>query len=249
MKIDEELAELLGIHIGDGCISENNRYSEYYLGGDLIEEREYHDNWVGPLFNKKIMIPLFNKKVNYKEHPKVGVYAFHIFDKKLVDFFKSFGICSGSKINSGIPKTILSDKKLLKRFLRGLFDTDGCIYFDKNYSSKNPISNVPKILIGTVSKELINDVYFSLFKLGIHPIMQKPYKGKKDKNIVYRIRICRKKDINYFIKEIKFKNPKHYTKWLVFKKLGYCPSFTNLKQRKILLQGDYKDLKAQQFNK
>ena len=66
MKIDEELAELFGIHIGDGCISENPRYSEYYLGGDLTEEKEYHDNWVGPLFNKKIMIPLFNKNVTYK---------------------------------------------------------------------------------------------------------------------------------------------------------------------------------------
>ena len=40
MKIDGDLAELLGIHVGDGCISENKRYSEYYLGGDLIEERE-----------------------------------------------------------------------------------------------------------------------------------------------------------------------------------------------------------------
>ena len=41
MKIDEDLAELIGIHIGDGCISKNNRYSEYYLGGDLKEEKKY----------------------------------------------------------------------------------------------------------------------------------------------------------------------------------------------------------------
>jgi len=74
MKIDEELAELIGIHIGDGCISINKRYQEYYLGGDLKEEKEYHDTWVAPLFNKKIMIPLYNKKVRYKEHPKVGIY-------------------------------------------------------------------------------------------------------------------------------------------------------------------------------
>ena len=80
------------MHIGDGCISENKRYSEYYLGGDLKEEKEYHNQWVGPLFNKKVMIPLFNRSVKYKEHPKVGIYGFHIFNKKLVDFFKKIGI-------------------------------------------------------------------------------------------------------------------------------------------------------------
>jgi hypothetical protein len=33
MKIDGDLAEILGIHIGDGCMSKNSRYQEYYLGG------------------------------------------------------------------------------------------------------------------------------------------------------------------------------------------------------------------------
>ena len=63
MIIDEDLAELFGMHIGDGCMSITKKYYEYYLGGDLKEEKEYHDNWVKPLFNKKIMVPLFNKEV------------------------------------------------------------------------------------------------------------------------------------------------------------------------------------------
>lgn len=237
MKIDEDLAELLGIHIGDGCISENKRYSEYYLGGDLIEEKEYHDNWVGPLFNKKIMNPLFNKNVNYKEHPKVGVYAFHIFDKKLVDFFKGFGICSGSKMNVYIPKAIISNKKLLKRFIRGLFDTDGSIYFEKSYTSKDRKNNHPIIKIGTVSKKLAEDVYNSLKILGLNPRVKRPHKGKKDKNPVYSVLIYRKSDIEFYINEIGFKNAKHYTKWLVFQKLGYCPPNTTLKERKDLIKG------------
>jgi len=237
MKIDEDLAELLGIHIGDGCISENKRYSEYYLGGDLVEEREYHDNWVGPLFNKKIMNPLFNKNVNYKEHPKVGVYAFHIFDKKLVNFFKDFGIVSGSKINSGIPKKILSDKKLLKRFIRGLFDTDGSIFFQKNYSINISKHIFPKIQLGSVSEKLVKDVYNSLILLGMHPMMKKPHKGKKDKNMVFRVIIYRKNDIQFYIDKIGFKNPKHSSKWQVYKKLGYCPPNTKLKERKALIEG------------
>ena len=216
MKIDEDMAEILGMHIGDGCISCNSRYKEYYLGGDLKEEKEYHNNWVKPLFDKKVMIPLYNKEVIYKEHPKVGVYGFYIFDKKIVEFFEDLGIKSGSKINVEIPKEILNDKKLLKRFLRGLFDTDGNIYFDKNRSAKNRINNRPGIQIGTVSKILAEQVYASLRNLGFNPRMKKPYKGKKDKNEVYSILIYRIADVSKFIEEIGFKNPKHLTKWLIF---------------------------------
>ena len=243
MKIDGEMAELMGIHIGDGCISENDRYSEYYLGGDLIEEREYHDNWVGPLFNKKIMYPLFNKNVNYKEHPKVGIYGFHIFNKKLVNFFnKELGIKSGPKINIGIPKKILSDNKLLKRFIRGLFDTDGNLYFDKNYSCKNPKNNHPIIKLGTVSERLVIDVFNSLKSFGLNPRMKRPYRGKRDKNIVYTVLLYRKSDIKFFIEHIGFKNPKHSTKWQVFEKFGYCPSKIKIKERKQMILNHSKNL-------
>tara|TARA_Y100000310_G_scaffold325870_1_gene390038 strand:+ start:2401 stop:3111 length:711 start_codon:yes stop_codon:yes gene_type:complete len=236
MKIDGDMAELLGIHIGDGCMSVNDRYSEYYLGGDLKEEKEYHDNWVGPLFNKKVMIPLFNKKVNYKEHPKVGIYGFHIFNKELVKFYNDLGIKSGSKINVRVPKKIMENKELSKRFLRGLFDTDGTIYFDKNYSAKNPINNAPRIRLGTVSKRLAGDVYSLLVGLGLHPRMGKPYKGKRDKNSVHAVLIYRKSDIEYFIENIGFKNPKHYTKWQVYQKLRMGLPRTTLNQRKRLLK-------------
>jgi hypothetical protein len=236
MKIDEDIAEIIGMHIGDGCISVNKRYSEYYLGGDLIEEREYHDKWVTPLFNKKIMIPLYNKKVNYKEHPKVGIYGFHIFDKKIVELFKSFGITSGSKINIRIPLKIRKNKGLYKRFLRGLFDTDGTIYFNKNTSKKKPINNQPVIKLGTVSKELCLQILDLLKKEGLHPRLKKPYKGKKDKNKVYTVVIYRRGDINFFINNIGFKNPKHYTKWRIYKKFGFCPSKTTIKKRYEILK-------------
>jgi len=236
MKIDDDLAELIGIHTGDGCISKNKRYSEYYLGGDIKEEKEYHNKWVSLLFNKKIMIPLFNKKVKYKEYPKTGIYGFYIFNKDLVNFFRKLGINHGSKINIEIPKQILKNKNLSKRFLRGLFDTDGSIYFDRNKSSKNQLNNRPNIKLGTVSLKLANQVFDMLKKLDLNPRMKKPYKGKRDKNKVYTVLIYRKKDIEYFIKKIGFKNPKHYTKWNLFEKNGYCPPYTTLKQRITILK-------------
>ncbi len=235
MKIDEDMAEIIGIHIGDGCISINDRYKEYYLGGDLTEEKEYHDKWVSRLFNKKVMLPLYNKKIRYKEYKKTGVYAFYIFDSKIVNFFIKLGIHSGTKINMGVPTEIRNNKKLAKRFLRGLFDTDGSIYFDKSRVVKKGINNIPQIKLGTVSENLINDIFEMLIGLGFHPRKKKPYKGKKDKNAVHTLLIYRRSDIRKYINEIGFKNPKHYTKWFVYEKYGFCLPYTSLKERKDLL--------------
>lgn len=236
MQIDGDLAEIIGIHIGDGCISKNERYFEYYIGGDLKEEREYHDKWVSHLFNKKVMLPLLNKRVVYKEYPKTGVYGLYIFDKEVFSFFEKLGLPCGTKINVEVPSQILNNKSLSIRFLRGLFDTDGSIYFDKNKSSNHPINNRPIIKLGTVSKILSKQVFVMLKDLGLNPRMKKPYKGKRDKNEVYTILIYRILDIKYFIKYIGFKNPKHYTKWMIFKNQGYCPPYTNLQERKCILE-------------
>jgi len=234
-KIDEDLAEVFGIHIGDGCISRNKRYSEFYIGGDLKEEKEYHDSWVSYLYDKKIMLPILNRNISYKEYPKVGVCGSYNFNKEIVEFFESYELKPGSKINIRVPNGIMNNERLSKRFLRGLFDTDGNIYFDKNRSSKTPINKVPVIKLGCVSKKLIYDVYVILKNLKLNPRMKKPYKGKGDKNYIYTILIYRKKDIEFFINEIGFKNPKHYTKWQVFRKLGYCLPRTTLNQRKKIL--------------
>lgn len=66
--------------------------------------------------------------------------------------------------------------------------------------------------------------------------MKNPHKGKKDKNLVYSVILYRKEDIINYINKIGFKNPKHNTKWLIYKKLGYCPPNTKLKQRLDIIQ-------------
>lgn len=236
MEIDEDLAEVIGMHLGDGCISCNKRYKEAYIGGDLTEEKDYHNNWVSFLYNKKIVIPLTGKKMRYKEYHSTGVYGCYMFDCRIVDFFNSLGIKSGSKINAKIPEEILKHNELAKRFLRGLFDTDGNIYFDRNRSAKYPINNQPRIKMELVSKGLFDQVFTLLIKLGFHPGKVKPYKGKRDKNFRYVLSLYRREDIRRFIGEIGFKNPKHYTKWQVYSKFGYCPPRTSLSDRRKFLK-------------
>ncbi len=87
----------------------------------------------------------------------------------------------------------------------------------------------------SVSKDLILQVYLLLKKLGFNPRLRKEFKSKRNLNTFYGVIIDNIKDIDLFLREIGFKNSKHYTKWKVFKILGYCPPYTTLLQRKEII--------------
>jgi len=236
MVITEELAELIGAHIGDGCLSDNGRYKECALLGDMNEEEEYYDNHIMPLFNRLIAKPLIHQELKAKKYPSMGVYGFLCFDERIFNYYKSLGITVGSKINTKIPKTFLT-KRFAKHTLRGIFDTDGCLYFDKNRTAKKPINKVPIIKLASTSKPLINQIYTILLKMGYNPKLKKPYKGKRDKNMNYPLIIYRKNDIlNYIERDFGFNNPKHKTKWEFYKKYGYYIPRMTIKERRELLK-------------
>jgi len=231
-----DLFELMGMYVGDGCISVNDRYKEFALSGDITEEREYYENHVIPLFNKTIMQPLLDKKVTGKAYPSVGVFGFMIFNRKLVEYLVELGLKPGPKTNIKLPELIMKAKPALQaRFLRGLFDTDGSIYFDKNYSAKCRIHCIPKIKLAMVSETLKNQTVHLLNNMGIGVMDKKPYQGNAKWNPRYEIIIYRKSDLDTFIKKVGFASPKHKTKIAVYNALGYCPPNTTITQRKSIL--------------
>jgi len=229
--------ELMGIHVGDGCISVNNRYAEYALLGDMREEKEYHETHVIPLFNEIITIPLLNKKVVGKSYPSNGVFGFHIFEPKIVEYFTKLGFKAGPKTNIELPKIITAAKKEhQKAFLRGLFDTDGTVYFEKNYSKNTIKHERPKIKIATTSETLKNQIKQMCKNLGITAMEKRPYKGKRDKNEMHSLVIYRKSDVEKWFRDVGFNNTKHRTKIELWKKLGHCPPKTTIEQRKTMLR-------------
>jgi len=235
IQASEELCELMGIIIGDGCISVNNRYSEIAIAGDINEEQEYYDTHIIPLFNSCLGIPIMGKEFKGKAYPSVGTYGIYVFNKPIVDFLLSLGLKSGSKINVQIPKWILRDKAYTRAFLRGLFDTDGSVYFQKNYSAKKSKHIAHRISLGSTSKPLVEQVKQVLETLGFHPMTKKPYRGRRDKNTVYGLVIHRKADFQRWLTEIGFSSPKHQTKIEVWKKLGYKQTKTTLQERRNIL--------------
>jgi len=230
--IDEEIAEILGICLGDGCISITNRYKEFAISGDRVEEKSYYDNRIVPLLNKKLFLPLLNKEISAKEYKKTGVYGVINFNKRVVEQLLAWGLKPSPKLNHGVPEQIkIGNKKIKRAFLRGFFDTDGSIYFGKNYSAKNPKNNVPYISIAGVSKQLIYDCVEMCEELGFKVRIKNPRKGKRDKNTIYSFVIYLKKDIQRWLEEIGFASLKHNTKIELWKKTGECPAFTTIEQR------------------
>ena len=56
MKITNELAELVGIMYGDGCLSRSCKKYNVYVCGHKFDDFEYHDTII-----RKLFLDLFNK--------------------------------------------------------------------------------------------------------------------------------------------------------------------------------------------
>ncbi|PIR41111.1 MAG: hypothetical protein COV31_03140 [Candidatus Yanofskybacteria bacterium CG10_big_fil_rev_8_21_14_0_10_46_23] len=87
---------------------------------------------------------------------------------------------------SGIPNWIKSDKKYLTHCLKGLIETDGCIYKDRGYK-----------MIGFTStiENLSKDVFYGMATLGFKPRI---YKVKLPKKLArFNVRLA--KNVEMFI--------------------------------------------------
>jgi len=102
-----------------------------------------------------------------------------------------------------IPLQIFNNEAYLKRFIRGLFDTDGS--FTRHHKNSGAI-----VEISSGDKEFLKDISLALNKLKF-----KTNEGARG------IKIYKKEHIERFFKIIKPSNPKHNLKYTTFKKQGF----------------------------
>jgi len=158
-KITEDLAEEIGMHLGDGFLS-SLRY-DYRLKGNPLDEKDYYNKYIKPLFKR-----LYNLDINLKNYSQS--YGFELTSKALWEFkSKVLGIKTGEKNTITLPEVLkVNNPKILCAFIRGLFDTDGCLYFRSNYGYKG---YYPTITLGLASKQLVKEVGEILIMLGFKP--------------------------------------------------------------------------------
>ncbi len=151
-----ELAEEIGIHYGDGFLS--NKKSDFRVKGHKIDERDYYLNFIKPLYRS-----LFNIELNLKEYETT--YGFELYSKALCEFkTKVVKIQPGRKDNIILPELIKNNCIQIKMaFIRGLFDTDGNVDFSSRYGRKN---YYPIISVWQKSEKLVLEVVEILRELG-----------------------------------------------------------------------------------
>ena len=194
----KELAEFIGIMIGDGNIWENDKgYYYINISGNLEKDKDYLINYVNPLFKK-----LFKREMNIKINQKNKSIYLYIGDKNIVFTLKNFGLKSGNKKknNIKIPRWIFEDKEYLRCCIRGLIDTDGCVCpitgRDYNY-----------IWFSSGIENIRTDFNKAMKKLGFKTSKWSIKEGRTPD-----IYIGSKKEIKRYIETISFKNRRNLDK-------------------------------------
>lgn len=217
MKISLELAELLGIIIGDG-----NIYASRYTYRLIITGHSENDFLYLTKYVRKLIKNNFNLDPYIWKHKNKKAIAIAVCSKELLNHLSKYNLHPGPKINIKIPEIILKNKSsdIKARFLRGLADTDFSVMFKKGSSRK--IHSYPVISSTFSSKYLVKDIKRVLkeFKIKGNIYFKKITLGNK-KFLNYQIDIYGKKNLDLWLKRIGFKNEKHLKKIEIWKKLGY----------------------------
>ena len=120
-EMTAELAEEIGIHLGDGCMSFNRKYFSVKTNR---KEEKYMTDFLIPLYKQLYNLDLKLMKLK-------SVCGFEICSQALCKFKNEIlRIPYGEKINKiKVPNLILKtkNKEIYRSFIRGLFDTDGCL--------------------------------------------------------------------------------------------------------------------------
>ncbi|MFA5131403.1 MAG: hypothetical protein WC467_03170 [Patescibacteria group bacterium] len=158
------LAELMGAEFGDGGIG-NPWQMIITLNAD--KDAEY------ALYIEKMINKLFGLDIVFR---KRGERALQLISTSmsLVDFLVKKGAVRGNKIkkNFDIPDWIRRNDKYEKLFVRGLVDTDGCLYVHHHIVGGVTYKNIGFCFV-SFSKNIIHSVSDIFRKFAIEPHINK----------------------------------------------------------------------------
>ncbi|MBU3925109.1 MAG: LAGLIDADG family homing endonuclease [Patescibacteria group bacterium] len=178
-KKNEDLAELIGVVLGDGHIQSFPRTERLTISSH--SKNRGFINRYACLIEKVIKKKPYCEKIKNANCVRISIY------EKFIS--KRLKIPAGNRkdLVAKIPEWISADKKILTRYLRGLYEAEGSFCVHKP-------TYTYKFLFSNKNKTLLDNVYGALKIFGFHP-----------RRGAYRIQISKKEEV-YKIKElIKFR--------------------------------------------
>jgi len=201
IKITKELGELIGVFIGDGFTGKYDRARIIQFTGRPKDDADFY---------LKRIVSLIKRNFNVNPHIQVRGRGLRVtcYSKNMYEFLtKNLGLPSGEKSSIiKIPTVFLKKKHIIKAVIRGIFDTDGSIVWDKRKIYKKPY---PRLCITTVSKELAKQLKSLLKNLGFRVCLREVKRRKEYYRKAFYIELYGFEQLRRWCKEIGFSNPKH----------------------------------------
>ncbi len=194
MELTEGLSEFIGCFIGDGF---TNNYGGKYVvqfAGDNRFDADYYDGTIIPIARS-----LFGfDKAGIRRSGNALWVSFY--SKRLFEFLTTgFEMPAGLKFNRvRIPVEILeSGPEKIIPCIRGMFDTDGCVFYDKRPAYRRPYIRIELTMRNPF---LIRQVHYQLKKIEVRS------KVLSDET---RLQITAREDVKLFLQKIGFSNKRH----------------------------------------
>ena len=174
-----DLAELLGVVLGDGSIHKFERTEGLRIVANAKN--------IGFIKRYSVLVErVFNKKPNVSKRKTTNAVDIRIYQKFIS---QRLGISTGARagLNIKIPCWILRKREYIVRYLRGLYEAEGslCIHLP---------TYTHKLLFSNCNKSMLNNVEYLLRKLKFHP-----HKSK------YQIQLSKKKEVYKAVELLEFR--------------------------------------------
>ncbi len=196
-RYSEDLAEFVGILLGDGCINKN-QISISLNSTDDVDYANYVIKLIEQLFN---YLP---SKIVKRDANVTVILLSRI---NIVRFLLSIGMKAGNKVahQVEVPQWILDNIEYSRKCLRGLIDTDGCIYVDRHLIKAKLYMNLG-LNFTNHSLPLIDFVKSTWRRLDYHSTQSSSFS----------IFMRREKEIISYMKKVGSSNPKIERKFQEF---------------------------------
>lgn len=192
-----ELAEFMGILLGDGCLSSAFQAALYFNAQTDAEYAEFMKTFAFTLFG---IAPRQTREVGGNG----GTLLFS--SKQLVEYLIQLGFPRGDKVKNqtGVPEWILRDTEYRRSCLRGLMDTDGSVYRYEHCVYGRSYVHLA-VCFTNRSHPLLRFVRETLATNGYHPTATE-----------FRIYLHRRREVERYFSEVGTHNSKHLRKYQAY---------------------------------
>jgi len=197
--MDADFAELIGVILGDGNLSNPKNHYRVGITGDPVKDKEYFEylqNLIKRVWNKDVPVYHRGRGLRIVINSK-SAFSTLVFEYKLP-------VGDGKSYKVIIPDAIADNWELAKHAIRGIVDTDGSIFL----ADKPGSPNYPSIEISTNSPDLAYQLKGILDQKGFRVANIWQSYSKNNAGPSFKVALNGTAQVRKWMEEIGFSNPR-----------------------------------------